>query len=108
MHAITECRAEENYTLWLRFADGLEGRLYLGELVTTNYFRMLCDIDTFNRVALDPVENKVNLGRRNQTRSRGALPGPGEQGCGLALNGNAIGGRAIADGGTAAGGDVRP
>ena len=25
MHTITECHAEENYTLWLRFADGLEG-----------------------------------------------------------------------------------
>ena len=25
MHAITECRAEGNYTLWLRFADGLAG-----------------------------------------------------------------------------------
>ena len=59
MHAITECRAEANYTLWLRFADGLEGRLYLGDLVTTKYFRMLCDVDTFNRVVLDPVENKV-------------------------------------------------
>jgi len=59
MHAITECRAEENYTLWLRFADGLEGHVYLGDLVTTQYFQMLRDIDTFNRVALDPVENTV-------------------------------------------------
>ena len=59
MHAITDCRAEENYTLWLRFADGLEGRLYLGDLLTSKCFRMLCDVDTFNRVTLDPVENKV-------------------------------------------------
>jgi hypothetical protein len=59
MHAIAECRAEENYTLWLRFADGLEGRLYLGDLLTSKYFRMLCDVDTFNRVTLDRVENKV-------------------------------------------------
>jgi hypothetical protein len=59
MHTITECRAEGNYTLWLRFADGLEGHVYLGDIVHTKYFRMLCDIDTFNRVALDPVENTV-------------------------------------------------
>ena len=59
MHAITECRAEENYTLWLRFNDGLEGHVYLGDLVHTKYFRMLCDVDTFNRVSVDPVENTV-------------------------------------------------
>ncbi len=59
MHSITECCAEDNYTLWLRFADGLEGRVYLGDLVTTKYFRALCDIDTFNRVEVDPVENTV-------------------------------------------------
>ena len=59
MHTITECRAEDNYTLWLRFNDGLEGHVYLGDLVHTQYFRMLCDIDTFNRVEVDPVENTV-------------------------------------------------
>jgi Protein of unknown function (DUF2442) len=60
MHTITECRAEDNYTLWLRFNDGLEGRVYLGDLVHTKYFRMLCDIDTFKRVEVDPVENTVS------------------------------------------------
>ena len=59
MHTITECHAEENYTLWLRFADGLEGHVYLGDLVHTQYFRVLCDVNTFNRVLIDPVENTV-------------------------------------------------
>src|SRR3970040_2334672 len=59
LHTVTECRAEENYTLWLRFNDGLEGHVYLGDLVHTKYLRMLGDIDTFNRVAVDPVENTV-------------------------------------------------
>jgi len=59
MHAVTECRAEANYTLWLRFNDGLEGHVYLGDIVHTKYFRMLGDIDTFNRVEVDPVENTV-------------------------------------------------
>ena len=45
--------------MWLKFADGLEGRVYLGDLVRTAYFRMLGDIDTFNRVEVDPVENTV-------------------------------------------------
>ena len=30
MHKITECRAEEDYKLWLRFEDGLEGRFEWG------------------------------------------------------------------------------
>ncbi|MBI3937812.1 MAG: DUF2442 domain-containing protein [Betaproteobacteria bacterium] len=59
MHTVTECRAEDNYTLWLRFDDGLEGRVYLGELVATKTFRALCDEDTFSRVAIDPVSNTV-------------------------------------------------
>lgn len=59
MHTVTECRAEDNYTLWLRFDDGLEGRVYLGELVATKTFRALCDEDTFSRVGIDPVSNTV-------------------------------------------------
>ena len=37
-HAVTEVRAERNYTLWLRFDDGLEGHVYLGDLVGTPVF----------------------------------------------------------------------
>jgi hypothetical protein len=62
MHAITECRAEENYTLWLRFADGVEGHVFLGDIVDTAYFQILRDVETFNRVELDPVENTVTWG----------------------------------------------
>ena len=60
LHAVTECRAEENYTLWLKFADGLEGHVYLGDVVRTAYFAMLRDFDTFNRAAVDPVDNTVS------------------------------------------------
>lgn len=60
MHTITECRAEDNYTLWLRFSDGLEGHVYLGDLVLTKYFRALCDLSAFSRVELDPVDNAVS------------------------------------------------
>jgi hypothetical protein len=62
MHTITECRAEGNYTLWLRFDDGLEGRVYLGDLVMTNSYTTLSDEDIFSRVAFDPVSNTVTWG----------------------------------------------
>ncbi|HXF66390.1 MAG TPA: DUF2442 domain-containing protein [Burkholderiales bacterium] len=58
-HTILECRAEGNYTLWLRFDDGLEGRVYLGDLVATQSYGALTDEDIFSRVAIDPVSNAV-------------------------------------------------
>ena len=61
-HTITECRAESNYTLWLRFDDGLEGRVYLGDLVRTKSYRAISDEQTFSRVAIDPVSNTVTWG----------------------------------------------
>ncbi|HET7597040.1 MAG TPA: DUF2442 domain-containing protein [Burkholderiales bacterium] len=59
---MTELRAEENYTLWLKFDDGLEGRVYLGELVETTTFGPLSDAEIFGRVAIDPVSNEVTWG----------------------------------------------
>lgn len=59
MHTVTECRAEGNYMLWLRFDDGLEGHVYLGDLVATTMFRALSDEESFYRVAIDPVSNAV-------------------------------------------------
>lgn len=58
-HVVTELRAERNYTLWLRFDDGLEGRVYLGDLVSTQSFGVLSDEDTFRRARIDPVSNAV-------------------------------------------------
>lgn len=59
MHTVTELRAEHNYTLWLRFDDGLEGHVYLGDLVATNYYLPLSDEELFCRVAIDPISNTV-------------------------------------------------
>jgi hypothetical protein len=56
---VTELRAECNYTLWVRFDDGLEGHVYLGDLVTTGDFGMLSDEEKFRRAAIDPVSNAV-------------------------------------------------
>ena len=62
LHTVMECRAEENYTLWVRFDDGLEGRVYLGELVATKSYGSLSDADIFSRVSFDPVSNTVTWG----------------------------------------------
>ena len=59
MHTITECRAESNYTLWLKFDDGLEGSVNLGDLVLTETYLAISDEETFSRVAIDPVSNAV-------------------------------------------------
>ena len=59
MHTITECRAESGYTLWLRFDDGLEGSVNLGDLVLTESYLAISDEETFSRVAIDPISNAV-------------------------------------------------
>ena len=59
MHTVTEVRAERNYTLWLRFDDGMEGHVYLGDLVTTQTFGTLSDEAKFSRAAVDPIANVV-------------------------------------------------
>ncbi|MCC7485511.1 MAG: DUF2442 domain-containing protein [Burkholderiales bacterium] len=62
MHTVTECRAEGNYTLWVRFDDGLEGRVYLGEFALATSYGRLFDEDLFSRAAFDPVSNTVTWG----------------------------------------------
>ena len=56
LHTVTELRAEHNYTLWLRFDDGLEGHVYLGDLVANG---LLSDEERFRRAAIDPISNAV-------------------------------------------------
>ena len=36
---ITACKAEDDYKLWLRFEDGLEGRVFLGNLLESGRTR---------------------------------------------------------------------
>src|SRR5688500_20294609 len=54
MHKITECRAEEDYKLWLRFEDGLEGRVFLGNLLEIGAFQLWRDVREFEKVSVDP------------------------------------------------------
>jgi uncharacterized protein DUF2442 len=53
MSELTECRAESGYTLWLRFDDGAEGRVYLGDLVGIGPFSAWRDIHLFKQVSID-------------------------------------------------------
>jgi hypothetical protein len=59
LHAVTELRAEHNYVLWVRFDDGLEGHVYLGDVVDTQLLGLLSDEEKFRRAAIDPVSNTV-------------------------------------------------
>ena len=53
MHRVTECRASRDYWLWLKFEDGLEGSVFLGDLLEGTAFRVWRDADQFCRVAVD-------------------------------------------------------
>jgi hypothetical protein len=58
-HTVTELRAENDYMLWLRFEDGVEGRVYLGHLMTTAAYGAQVDEKDFFKVLVDPVSRAV-------------------------------------------------
>ena len=53
MHRVTECKASRDYRLWLRFEDGLEGSVFLGNLLEVSVFSSWRDVDQFCRAAVD-------------------------------------------------------
>ena len=61
---VEECRAERDYSLWLVFEDGLEGRVYLGDLLEIADFIMWRDVDSFLDVSVDPQTGAVQWGDR--------------------------------------------
>ena len=54
MHTLTAFRAGSDYKLWLRFDDGLEGSVFLGDMLEIGAFKLWRDQDQFCRVAIDP------------------------------------------------------
>ncbi|MDW8470016.1 MAG: DUF2442 domain-containing protein [Burkholderiales bacterium] len=54
MRKVTACRAEEDYKLWIRFDDGLEGSVYLGDLLEIGAFKLWLDVREFEKVRVDP------------------------------------------------------
>jgi len=57
--AIEECQAQADYSLWLLFDDGLEGHVYLGDLVEIGDFSAWRDVDRFLEVSVDPDTGSV-------------------------------------------------
>ena len=51
---ITACKAEDDYKLWLRFEDGLEGSVFLGNLLEIGAFQLWRDVREFEKVSVDP------------------------------------------------------
>jgi hypothetical protein len=51
---ITACKVEDDYQLWLRFEDGLEGRVFLGNLLEIGAFQLWRDVREFEKVCVDP------------------------------------------------------
>lgn len=57
---VAEVRAEANYTLWIRFEDGVEGRVCLSPLVGKGKFRAWLDEEAFREVSIDPRSNVLS------------------------------------------------
>jgi hypothetical protein len=57
--AVEECRAQADYSLWLLFDDGLEGHVYLGDLVEIVDFSAWRDVEQFLEVSVDPDTGAV-------------------------------------------------
>lgn len=53
MHRVTECKASPDYRLWLRFDDGVEGSVFLGNLLEVGAFCAWRDVEQFCRAAVD-------------------------------------------------------
>ena len=54
MHRVTQCKASSDYRLWLRFDDGVEGSVFLGNLLEIVAFRAWRDVEQFCDAAIDP------------------------------------------------------
>ena len=59
MHRVTACKAEGDYRLWLRFEDGLEGSVFLGNLLEIGAFQLWRDVREFEKVSVDPETGAV-------------------------------------------------
>jgi hypothetical protein len=56
---VMELRAENDYMLWLKFDDGVEGRVYLGDLMETEAYGARVDQGDFFKVRVDPLSRAV-------------------------------------------------
>jgi hypothetical protein len=59
MHRIIEARALEDYRIWIRFADGLEGEIDLSDFVGKGVFAAWSDPAEFKKVYVDSETHTV-------------------------------------------------
>jgi hypothetical protein len=59
VHRVTECKASRDYRLWIRFDDGLEGSVFLGNLLEVRAFRGWRDVERFCCVTVDQAAATV-------------------------------------------------
>jgi hypothetical protein len=59
LRTVTELRAEHDYMLWLRFDDGVEGHVYLGDLMATAAYGAQIAESDFFKVVIDPISHAV-------------------------------------------------
>ena len=58
-HRVTACKAEGDYRLWLRFEDGVEGSVFLGNLLEIGAFQLWRDVREFAKVSVDSETETV-------------------------------------------------
>jgi len=56
---VTQCRAKDNYVLWVKFSDGISGEVNLSDLVGKGVFDLWKSADEFKKVKIDPVSGTV-------------------------------------------------
>jgi len=60
LNRITAVEPRPDHTLWIRFADGVEGVVSLKHLVGRGVFQILDDTETFRTVRIDPESGTVS------------------------------------------------
>jgi hypothetical protein len=60
MHRIISCCANNDYSLWLHFEDGVKGIVNLHDLVGVGIFSAWRDIEVFKKISIDPIKESVS------------------------------------------------
>ena len=60
LHRVTACKAEDDYRLWLKFDNGLEGSVFLGNLLEIGAFKLWRDVREFEKESVDPETATVS------------------------------------------------
>ena len=60
MNRIISCCANNDYSLWLHFEDGVKGIVNLYDLVGVVIFSAWRDIEIFKKISIDPIKEAVS------------------------------------------------